>query len=432
MAQSMLQAFSNGSSSTETVNVTTLPQTSGPSRNGLRGANQISMRVQNERLVLSILRRSGPLTRPDLSRLTGLSAQTISVIIRKLTREGLLVAGSPLRGNVGQPSIPLALAAHGAFFFGLVIGRRRARTVLTDFLGNILDTASMPFEYPLPDPIVKFVRESVDEMSERLDAGERGRIAGLGIAMPYRLWDWAPSREVPGSTLAPWETRDIRQEISEVLELPVYLENDASVACAAELVFGSAAADGDFMYLFIDDFIGGGVVLNGSLYTGRNGNAGAFGSMPTPDEHGASRQLIAVASLATLVELHRAHGHPVPDLGEPAGNWRFDEDMLEEWCSLASNGLADAITAATSVIEFESVLIDGRIPECLRARIVSETGTRLETRNFAGIEMPRLRAGSLGSDAPVLGAASLPLTHRYLVEGYAALPEDPPPDAVRI
>ncbi len=404
----------------------TLGRAGEPPRNGPRGANQISVRVQNERLVLSILRRSGPLTRTDLSRLTGLSAQTITVIIRKLTGEGLLVAGKRLRGNVGQPSVPLALAAHGAFFLGLVVGRGRARMVLTDFLGNIIDAASMPYSYPLPDPVIRFARESADGMSIKLDAQRQGRVAGLGIAMPFRLWDWAPSREVPGSTLAPWENRDLREELSRIFEMPVYLENDASAACAAELVFGCTAADGDFMYLFIDDFIGGGVVLNGSLYTGRKGNAGALGSMPAPDSRGAGRQLIDVASLATLVELHRAHGHPVPDLREPSENWRFQEDVLERWCSLATNGIADAITAATSVIEFESVLIDGRIPEGLRARIVSETQTRLEKRNFAGIEMPSLRGGSLGADAPALGAASLPLTRRYLVEGYASLPEGPP------
>jgi len=102
-----------------------------------RGSNQRGMRAQNERLVLSLVRRHGCLSKTDIARITGLSAQTVSVITRSLEANRLLARGAPVRGRVGQPSVPLSLNPDGAYFFGLKIGRRSADLVLVDFLGRI-------------------------------------------------------------------------------------------------------------------------------------------------------------------------------------------------------------------------------------------------------------------------------------------------------
>ncbi len=66
----------------------------------------------------------------------------------------------------------------------------------------------------------------------------------------------------------------------ELCSFPAYLQNDMTAACGAELVFGQTKDINDFVYFYIGSFIGGGIVINGSLYPGRSGNAGALGSMP--------------------------------------------------------------------------------------------------------------------------------------------------------
>ena len=72
------------------------------------GANQLRVRAYNERLVLSLVRRNVGLSKADIARLSGLSAQTVSVIMRALEKDGLLKRGDPVRGKVGKPSIPMA------------------------------------------------------------------------------------------------------------------------------------------------------------------------------------------------------------------------------------------------------------------------------------------------------------------------------------
>src|SRR5210317_2074400 len=100
-----------------------------------QGSNQSGMRERNERLVLTILRRQGALPKAEIARITGLSAQTVSVIMRALEKDGLLERGEKVRGKVGQPSVPMRLAPEGALFFGLKVGRRSTELVLVNFNG---------------------------------------------------------------------------------------------------------------------------------------------------------------------------------------------------------------------------------------------------------------------------------------------------------
>ena len=94
-----------------------------------RGSNQTRLRAYNERLVMSLVRRHGSLAKADIARRTGLSPQTVSVIMRALERDSLLVRGEPVRGRVGQPSVPMALNPDAVFSVGLKIGRRSADLV---------------------------------------------------------------------------------------------------------------------------------------------------------------------------------------------------------------------------------------------------------------------------------------------------------------
>jgi biotin operon repressor len=242
------------------------------------GSNQSGMRAYNEKLVLTLIRRDGALAKSDLTRLTGLSAQTISVMMRRLEADGLVIRGEPQRGRIGQPSVPLSLNPEGAFSLGLKIGRRSMELVLVNFLGKVIHRSARTHRYPKPDEAIRFAHEAIEKLVGRLESEDRSRIAGLGIAMPFYLWNWTKALGVPDAAMAVWRDADIRSEIAARYDFPVFLENDASSACAAEVAFGRADAPDDYLYFYVGYFVGGGVVLNGALYTGPGGNSGALSS----------------------------------------------------------------------------------------------------------------------------------------------------------
>lgn len=380
----------------------------------LRGTNQSGMRDSNERLVLSLVRRHGALARSDIARMTGLSAQTVSVIMRSLEEEGLLLRRAPVRGRVGQPSVPMALDPDGAFFFGLKIGRRSTELVLLDFLGRQRGMLRSSYPYPTPRGTADFVADGVTRLRAGLSRDQDKRVAGLGVAMPFELWSWAESTGAPPDVLEQWRHRDIRADIQARLPFPVSLENDATAACGAELVFGETGGLSDFVYFYIGAFAGGGVVLNGSLYTGPTGNAGALGSMPVPTPEGP-RQLIDIASLALLERMLRAENRETDLLWISPDDWGDLGATLDLWLAQAADALAYAIVAAAALIDFQAAVIDGWMPRGVRVRLVEAVGRAIGKIDSEGIALPLVREGTVGIHARALGGASLPLSERFLV-----------------
>ena len=108
------------------------------------------VRLYNERLVLSLIRRYGSLPKAEIARVTGLSAQTASVIVKQLEADGLLLRQRPQRGRIGQPPVPLSLNPDGAYSIGLKVGRRSADLVLIDLMGKVRASRHRTYRYPEP------------------------------------------------------------------------------------------------------------------------------------------------------------------------------------------------------------------------------------------------------------------------------------------
>ncbi len=380
-----------------------------------RGSKQGDVRAHNERLLLSLIRRHGSLTKAEISRITGLSAQAISVIMRRLEEDGLLHRGNVLRGKIGQPSTPMALADDGAFSLGVKIGRRSAELVLIDFVGNVRNSMREAYAWPMPDAIIDFARRGVTKIMSEMTPLQRERIAGLGIASPFDLWQWEAGIGSPSGAMDVWRSADLVHSLDSDFPFPVYLQNDATAACGAEFVFGRGHEFTNYLYLFIGFFIGGGIVLNGGVFTGPSGNAGAIGSFPVIGQDGKAVQLIEVASAANLEARIRAAGvDPSPMWKQPDG-WSGFGEYIDGWIQDIAPYLANAIVGSCSVIDFSAVFIDGGFPADVRLRLVEATRNALAKRDLQGLNPPELIEGTVGNQARAIGGACLPFFDKFIL-----------------
>jgi len=381
---------------------------------GSRGPTHTGVRLYNERLILSLIRRHRSLAKVEIARLTGLSTQTTTVIINRLEADGLLTAGKLQRGRIGQPSTPYSLKADGAFGLGLMIGRRSSDVVLMDFTAGIRARRRMIYPFPVPRDILAFAEREMPSLLAELPTGLRDRISGLGIAMPFELWNWEADLDTPPNALGAWRDFDVTAALSSrFAPWPVRLCNDATSACAAELTFGTGGAYRDFAYFYVGTFIGGGIVLNGSLFPGRSGNAGALGSMPIMrrDENGKAslQQLIRAASIYLLERRLVAAGQRGSDIWLSPDDWTSFEQPLEIWIAEAAEALAQAIAALLAVIDFEAIVIEGAFPTDVRRRLVERTNEQLARIDRQGLTGAMVVEGSIGRDARAIGGAALPL-----------------------
>ncbi|TDH60580.1 ROK family transcriptional regulator [Dankookia rubra] len=377
-----------------------------------RGTSQAGVRLYNERLVLSLLRRHGSLSKIEIARLTGLSPQTTTTIVNRLEQERFVLPGEPRRGRIGQPAVPFRLNADGAFALGLVIGRRSADVVLMDFVAGLRARQRSTYAVPDAGRVLGFARDTLGAILDGMTPAERARLAGLGVAIPFDLWSWEEELGIPAGALEAWRHLDVAEVLAaQVAPLPVHVFNDATAACAAELSFGrQSRGRRDFLYVYLGAFIGGGLVLDGQLFPGRTGNAGAIGSMPVAAPGGgAPRQLLHTASLYALERHLLAAGHDASAIWLSPDEWRGFGEPLDAWLDEAATGLAQAVVAANAVVDFEAVVIEGAFPREVRSRLVARVAQQMEALDRQGLSGFEVVEGSIGRDARAIGAASLPL-----------------------
>ena len=195
--------------------------------------------------------------------------------------------------------------------------------------------------------------------------------------------------------------------------MPVEIYNDATAACAAEMVLGDALTASSALYVYVGTFIGGGVVINGQLFEGARGNAGAIGSMPVPASKGGQEQLIRQGSLIgleTALRNARVGGQGmIADLVcEPSA-----ATIFEDWRRSAALPVAQAVAAGLSVIDFEVVVIDAMLHSAQVESFVQDVRDALSAFDLTGTSPAELRQGSIGPMARVSGAAILPLIREF-------------------
>ena len=379
------------------------------------GLSQKGVRDHNERLLLSLIQRHDALPGSELAKLAGLSPPTVSAILRKLESDGLIERGDPVRGKVGKPSVPMRLAANGAFAFGFKIGRRSADLMLMGFRGGSVGQLQFTYDYPMTNDVLSFLKQGLDTLTEQMTQDEKGRICGIGIAAPFELWNWEEPRDEGGGTFRSWKDINLAEEVAGFSALPLTILNDATAACQAEHTYGRGKEFQDYAYLFIGAFIGGGVVLNNSVYVGRQGNAGALGSIRSISPVGESMQLVDMASIHQLEARLREVDIDTRQLWDDPESWTKLVRYVEPWLLQTAQELAKASLSICSVIDFEAILIDGSFPESLREELVARVRRYVATQDTRGLIPPKIEVGSIGGNARAQGAASEPIRSQFFL-----------------
>lgn len=377
-----------------------------------RGSNQGGMRQYNERVVLQAIRLHGSVPKAELARLTHLSTQTVSLIIDRLLADGLVIKQEAVRGKVGQPSVPIALNPEGAFSVGIKVGRRSVDTLLLDFTGQVVDRHSLSYDFPDPPALLAHLKKHLQELPKRLGVNKSERLAGIGVAAPLSMGGWQSLLGVSYSRAAAWEDFDLQAELSRITPIPVQFIKDTAAACVAELVAGRGRSTKSFVYVFIDTFIGGGLVMNSQWCSGINGNAGAIGSMACGTAQSGAAPPAQALSVASLHQLESALIKAGLDGNACYSDLALQADYLphtEHWLAHAVPALGLIVHNAACLLDMEAVIVDGNIGRGLLTKLQAQLREHLALHNWEGANAPALLSGMIGADARALGGGLLPL-----------------------
>ncbi|HLA96298.1 MAG TPA: ROK family transcriptional regulator [Pyrinomonadaceae bacterium] len=230
----------------------------------------------NQTILLHLIRERQPISRVDIARITGLRPGTISSIVNRLIRKGVIFEGAEGPSSGGRKPTYLNINAENAYVLAIDIGVRDTAYAVSDFNGRILKQNAIITE---GEPN-EFLNRLADEV-QRLIAAEYGRakFAGVGVSVPGLVR--RETGEVAVSPNLGWTNLPVKAFLESKLNLPVYVENDANAAAFSELWYGplDEIKIKTLLYILVVDGLGCGLIINGELHVGSKVGMGGFGHM---------------------------------------------------------------------------------------------------------------------------------------------------------
>ena len=219
--------------------------------------------------ILESIKRYGPISRTDISKLTKLNIVTVSNYVNNFIEQGIVIEkGLDISSGGRRPTI-VVLNPKAAYVVGVDLGVFHVSTVVADLEGNIVSHAKAARPRDAADSVVKVLSEEV-EKTLQASGIDRKKIRGIQIGASgvidrevgtIRCTEGVASIYVPVTAL-----------LQDKFKMPVKLEHDVTTAAYGEWSLG-AGTDVDIM-LFMYSGVGCGMIINGEIYHGISGTAG--------------------------------------------------------------------------------------------------------------------------------------------------------------
>ncbi|WP_066370534.1 ROK family transcriptional regulator [Herbidospora mongoliensis] len=374
------------------------------------------MRAINKGRALRVLLERGPLTRPEIGELTGLSKPTAFQLLARLHEAGLVVADGIRAGQPGPTAEIYRINPDSAYVAALDVTRDRISVQVADITGQIRGEHTVAVPSGAPGPLVDRLAAAIGA------AGPPGPLRRVVIGVQGAvdpttgLLSYATDEDLPG-----WRIPDLLAALRTGLGTEVDVENDVNLVALAEQAHGAAADCPDFVLLWADEGLGSALVIGGKLHRGFFGGAGEVGYMPTPGvatardggrfgHHGYQ----ALVGGPAVHDLLRTYGVEALDFRRAVtaavdlaqGTGRAAEEAAAGLRLVASR-LAIGLAAIASVVDPGLIVLTGGLPtaggEFLRDLVERELHAITHSR-------PQVRLSALEGNPVLAGALDLALT----------------------
>jgi predicted NBD/HSP70 family sugar kinase len=245
---------------------------------GLFAARPALIRALNEQLLLDHIRSTGPYSRAELARVSGLSKPTVSLALANLERAGLIRLAGHRTGVPGRTALLYEVRPEAGFVLGLDIGLRYLRGAVADLAGDVRAQLSVPVRAATVGDRVAELVELADELCARAGI-TRDRVTATVVGSPG-VYD--PQRNLMALTggLPGWDQPEALAGLRAAFGPALAIENDVDAAALAERALGVGQEADSFAWVHVGTGIGMGLVLGGRLHRGVHGVAGEIAFLP--------------------------------------------------------------------------------------------------------------------------------------------------------
>ncbi|MDT0543274.1 MULTISPECIES: ROK family transcriptional regulator [Streptomyces] len=244
--------------------------------------SQSSLHRANLERVVRAVRMAGSLTQAEIARTTGLSAATVSNIVREL-KDGGTVEVTPTSAG-GRRARSVSLSGDAGIVVGVDFGHTHLRVAIGNLAHQVLAEESEPLDV---DASASQGLDRAEHLVSRLITAtgiSQDKVVGVGLGVPAPI-DVETGTLGSTAILPGWAGTNPRDDLAQRLGVPVHVDNDANLGALGELVWGAGRGVADLAYIKVADGVGAGLVISGKIYRGPGGTAGEIGHI-TLDESG--------------------------------------------------------------------------------------------------------------------------------------------------
>jgi predicted NBD/HSP70 family sugar kinase len=235
--------------------------------------DQYLVKKINKTIVLDTIIKHSPMSRAQLSDMTGLHKGTVSTLVNELIDEKLVYEIGLGRSSGGRKPVMLVFHKTAGYAVGMDLGVRYILAVLTDLDGQIVGEVQLDMESHEPDSVLKQTVEAVEALKAQAPASPYG-IIGAGVGVAGIVDDQGVVLLAPNLG---WEHVELQRQLQEKLGIPVTIDNEANAGALGELQYGAGREASDIVYLSVGTGIGAGIVIGKQLMKGTSGYSGEIG-----------------------------------------------------------------------------------------------------------------------------------------------------------
>lgn len=370
--------------------------------------------------ILDVIRAAGTISRVDLTQATGFSAPTVSIVVRRLVQEELVLEVGHGRSTGGKRPLLLQLNPRARFAIGVHLDDDGINFVIGDLAGTIVARWRRPRAgSDQPQGVVERIAREIRATLARVDL-PIDKVLGVAVVAPGPLSGHAGLTYAP-PVMAPWSDFPLAGALEDVIGLSVVLENDATAAALGEYWAGGIDVGTAFAALYMGKGLGAGIVLDGTVLRGASSNAGEVGhiclQLDGPECWCGSRGCVeALAGPGRVVERALERGMDLPGVSvatrfaEIARAAARGDVVAVELLQDSARYLAVATQTVANLLDLELFVLTGPAFALAGSLYLPVMQEHLDATFFArGAHAARVVISSIAPYSAAIGATALVL-----------------------
>lgn len=367
-------------------------------------------------VLLDLIRRRSPITRAELVSLTGLARSTIAQRVDQLINEGLVSEVGEAVSTGGRPPSILGFDPGSGVVLVADLGATHSRVAVCDLNATPLAEARHDIDIADgPDQVLTWVLETFEKL-----IAEAGRSAadvrGIGIGVPGPV-DFAAGRADHPPIMPGWDDYPIRDRFVERYGVSVLVDNDVNIMALGEYWTMEPKVD-DFMFVKVGTGIGSGLIIGGRLQRGARGAAGDIGHVQAGSANvmcrcGNPDCLEASAGGAAIARDLREQGHDAAGSRDVVALVQAGNHDAIQAVRAAGRLIGSVLAAIVNLLNPAVISIGGDVAEAGQQLLAGIRETVYQRSTALSTNELRIRTGSLGDRAGVIGAAALVIEHVF-------------------